>query len=124
MNNATPENGNNPERTASSTYHDIDEMHNFKIPHKNKSLFLFYINAWSLDKNFDDLQHLLSCTIKDFVIKARRGTRITKKSSSLVDLNLNNYSLEFTQTEVFASGTFLYINNYLSYKCRNDLNMY
>ena len=62
FNNATPENGNDPEKIASSKYYDIDEMHNIEIPHKNKSLSLFHINACSLNKNFDDLQHLLSCT--------------------------------------------------------------
>ena len=34
---------------------DIEEMYNIEIPHKNKSLPLFYINACSL-KNFDDKQ--------------------------------------------------------------------
>ena len=38
--------------------------------------------------------------------------------------NLNNYSFEFTPTETSAGGTLLYIVNHLSYKCRNDLNIY
>ena len=62
FNNATLENGNDPEKAASSKYYDIDEMHNIEIPHKNKPLSL--LNACSLSKNFDDLQHLLSCTKK------------------------------------------------------------
>ena len=62
FNSATPENGNGPETIASSKYYDINEMHNIEIPHKNKLLSLFHINACSLNKNFDDLQHLLSCT--------------------------------------------------------------
>ena len=39
-------------------------------------------------------------------------------------MNLNNYSFEFTPTETSAGGTLLYIANHLSYKCRNDLNIY
>ena len=39
-------------------------------------------------------------------------------------MNFNNYSFEFTPTETSAGGTLLYIANYLSYKCRNDLNIY
>ena len=39
-------------------------------------------------------------------------------------MNLNNYSFESTPTETSAGGTLLYIANYLSYKCRNDLNIY
>ena len=66
FNNATPENGNDPEKIASSKYHNIDEMHNIEIPHKNKLLSLFHVNACSLNKNFDDLQHLLNCSKKNF----------------------------------------------------------
>ena len=62
FNNATPENANDPEKVASSKYYDIDEMHNIEIPHKNKPLSLFHRNSCSLNKKFDDLQHLLSCT--------------------------------------------------------------
>ena len=59
FNNDTPENSNDPEKVCSSKYYDIEE-----IPNKNKSLSLFHINACSLNKNFDDLQHLLNCTNK------------------------------------------------------------
>ena len=96
-------------------------MHNIQIPHKNKSLSLFHINACSLHKNFDDLQHL-NCTKKSFDIIAISETRITKSLSN--NLNLNNYSFEFTPTETSSGGTLLYIANHLSYKCRSDLNIY
>ena len=99
-------------------------MHNLEIPQKNKSLSLFHINACSLNKNFDDLQHLLSCTKIKFDIIAISETRITKQVSLSSNLNLNNYSFEFTPTETFAGGTLLYIANHLSYKCRNGLNIY
>ena len=122
FNNTTPENSNDPEKNYSSKYYDIDEMHNTEIPHHNKSLSLFHINACSLNKNFDDLQNLLSCTKKNFDIIAISETRITKQGSLLNNLNLNNYSFEFTPTETSAGGTLLYIANHLSYKCCNDLN--
>ena len=99
-------------------------MHNIEIPHNNKSLSLFDINACSLNKNFDDLQHLLSRTKKNFDIIAISETRITKQVSLLNNLNLNNYSFEFTLTETSADGTLLYIVNHLSYQCRNDLNIH
>ena len=92
------------------------------MPHKNKSLFLFHIKACSLNKTFDDLQHLLSCTQKFFDIIAISETRITKNVSLLNNVNINNYSFEFTPTETSASGTHLCIANHLSYKCRTDLN--
>ena len=82
-------------------------MHDIKIPHKNKSLSLFLINACSLNKSLDDLQHLK-----------------TKNASLLNNLDLNNCSFEFTPSETFRGGTFLYVANHLSYKCGNDLNIY
>ena len=39
-------------------------------------------------------------------------------------MNLNHYSFEFTPTETSAGGTLFYIANHLSYKSRNDLNIY
>ena len=111
-------------KNASSKYYDTDEMHNIEIPHKNKSVSLFHINACSLNKNFDDLQHLLSCTQKNFNIIAINETRVTKNISLLNNLNFNNYSFEFTPTETSAGGILFYVANHLSYKCRNDLNIY
>ena len=49
---------------------------------------------------------------------------ITIQVSLLNNLNLNNYSFEFTPTETSAGGTLLYVANHLSYKCCNDLNIY
>ena len=57
---ATPENNNDHGNIFSSNYYDTDEMHNNEISNKNKSLCLFHTNACSVDKNFDNLQHLLS----------------------------------------------------------------
>ena len=99
-------------------------MHNIEIPHKNKSLSLFHINACSLKKKFDKLQHLLSCAKADFDIIAISQARITRQVSFLNNQNLNNYSFEFTTTETSTGDTLLHIANHLSYKCRNDLNIY
>ena len=85
---------------------------------------MFHINPCSLNKNFDDLQHLLSCTKKNFDIIATGETRITKQVSLLNNLNLNNYSFEFTPTKTSAGGTLLCIANHPSYKCCSNLNIY
>ena len=47
-----------------------------------------------------------------------------KKTSLTSNINLNNYSFEFTLTESTAGGTLLYKANHLSYKSRNHLNLY
>ena len=41
-----------------------------EIPSKDKSLALFHINACSLNKNFNELEHLLSCANKNFGVIA------------------------------------------------------
>ena len=104
--NATPENSNDPEKISSSKYYDINKIHNIKIPQKkkNKTLFLFHINACSLNKKFDDLKHRLKSTKKVFDIIAVSETRITMQVSLLNNLNLNNYFFEFTPTETSAGG--------------------
>ena len=98
-------------------------MHNIKIPHKNKLLSLFHINACSLNKTFDDFQHLLNCTKRNFDIIAISETRIPKQVSLSNNLNLNNYSFQYTPTETSAGSTLLNIANQQSYKCHNDLNI-
>ena len=90
FNNATPENNNDVEKICSSKYYDIEEMGNIEIPPTSKLLSLFHINACSLNKNFDDLQHLLSCTKAKLDIVAISETRITRQVSLLSNLNLNN----------------------------------
>ena len=99
-------------------------MHNVEIPNKNKSLSLFHIKAYSLNKNFDNLQRLLRCTKNNFDIIEVPEATITKQVSSLNNLNLNNCSYELTPTETIPGRTLLYIANHLSYKCRNDINIY
>ena len=95
-----------------------------KIPNKDKSLALFHINASSVNKNFDDLQHLLNCTNKSSDIIAITEPRITKNLSLTNNLTMNNFSFEFTLTESSAGSTLLYIANHLSYKPWLDLNIY
>ena len=83
---------------------------------------IFLFNSLSSNKNF-----LACCTNTDSNItqwKDHSETRITNQVSLSNNLNLNNYSFEFTPTETSAGGTLLYIANHLLYKCRNDLNIY
>ena len=73
-------NSDDPENTVSSKYYDTDELQNLKINNSN-SLSLFHINACSFSRNFDDLQHLLSCTNKTFDIIAITETIIKENVS-------------------------------------------
>ena len=70
------------------------------------------------------MDYLLKCTNKKFDVVAVSETRITRNTSKLCNISLKNYSVESTPTESTAGGTLLYIANHLSYKPRNDLNIY
>ena len=80
-----------------------------KKTNKSQSLSLFHVNVCSLSKSFNDLQNLLSCTNKNFDIIAITETRITKNMFITNNLNIKNYSIEFTPTETSAGGTLLLI---------------
>ena len=123
-NNASPEDNTDPENIAQSKYYDIHELKTMKVPNKDKSLALFHINACSLNKTFNELEHLLSCTNKNFDLIATSETRITKNISLKNNLTMNIFSFEFTPTESSPGGTLLYVANHLSYKPRLDLNIY
>ena len=90
---------NDPENVVNSKYYDIDQIQTLKFPDKRKSLTLFHINAYSLNKNFDDRDHLLNCTNKVFDITAVSETRISKQTSLTTNINMKNYAIEFTPTK-------------------------
>ena len=81
-------------------------MHNVEVLNKNKSLSLSHLNTCYLNKNFDDLQHLLSCAKNSFDIMGVTKTRITKEVHLLNNLNLNNYLYEFTSTKLLHVALF------------------
>ena len=115
---------NDPVNVVNSKYFDIGQIQNLKFPNKHKSQALFHINVYSLNKNFDDIDHPLKCTDKLCDIIAVTETRITKQTSLTTNINLRNYAIGLTPTESLAGGTLLYIASHLPYKFRPDLNIY
>ena len=124
FNNTSPEKDNDPVNVVNSKYYDVDQIQTLKFPNKHKCLSLFHITACALNKNFDDLDHLIKCINKVFDIIAVTETRITKQTPLTTNINLTNYAIEFTPTEFSAGGTLLCIASHLSYKPRPDLNIY
>ena len=74
-------NNNVADNFIHSKYFDIDEIQKLKIPNTEKYLSLFHINACSLRKIFDELQHLLKSTNKNFDVIAVTEMRIKKDIS-------------------------------------------
>ena len=64
---------------------------------------------------------IVNFTELNFDITVITETRTTKQVSILNNLNLNNYSYEYTPTETSPNGTLLFAVNHFSYKCHNHL---
>ena len=95
-----------------------------KIPNKNSCLSLFHINNCSLNKNFENLEYLIKSTNINFDIIVISKTRILKDTNIVKNINIPNFSFEFTPTKSTAGGTLLYIVDHLDYPNQNDLNLY
>ena len=95
-----------------------------KIPNKNSCLFLFHINTCSLNENVEDLEYLIKSTNSYIYIIAISETRILKDTNIVKNINIPNFSFEFTPTELTAGGTVLYIADHLAYQNLNDLILY
>ena len=102
FNSTSPEKNNDPINVVNSKYYDTDQIQTLKFPQKYKSLALFHINPYSLNKNFDDLEHLLKWTNNVFDIIAVTETRIKKQTCLTTNINLRNYAIEFIPTESSA----------------------
>ena len=113
-----------PENVVKCKYYNLEEVQTMKIPNKKSSLSLFHINTCSLSKNFEDLEYLLKTTNTNFEIIAISETRILKNTNIVKNINIPNFSYEFTPTESTAGGTLSYITEHLAYQKRNDLNIY
>ena len=82
------------------------------------------MNISTLQYHVDDLRYLVeSCPNKPKII-AITECRLRKNRKALSNIDLNNYSFEFTATESTKGGILIYIENDLRYKIRKDLNLY
>ena len=68
-----------------------------KIPNKKKTLPLFHINAYSLSKNFDDLEYLLKTTNTNFDMIAISETRILKNAKIMKNINIPVFLMSLLQ---------------------------
>ena len=116
LNNFTDDKKENELNLPNCKYRDPDYFKNLTKDFKRKASSFFYVNVCSLTKHFDDFN--------SFDVLVITESRIKKDSSRPINLSLNNYWTEHTQTESSAGGTLLFINKRLSYQLRNDLRIY
>ena len=70
----------------------------------------------------EDLEYLLKTTNINIDIIAISETKILKNTKVVNNINIQNFSYEFTPAESAAGKTLLYIADHLAYQKRNDLN--
>ena len=104
---------------------DLENDHNSSLslkPSSNLELLVNqFNNANANPEKSNDTEKVFSSKFYD--IEEMHHIEIPQVSL-LNNLNLSNYSFEFTPTETSPDGTLLYIANHLSYKCCNNLNIY
>ena len=102
-----------------------DEFYeNLKTISPTYNLYI-HMNISSLQYHIDDLRYLLkSCLNKPKIIGITEECRLRKNWEVLSNIDLNDYSFEFTATESTKGETLIYIQNDLRYKIRKDLNLY
>ena len=94
-------------------YYNIDDMQKIK---SNPNL--------SLNKDFDNLEYLIKTTNQTYDVIAISESRIKSNMDITTNINMPNYSIEYTLTQNHAAGTLLYISNNIAYKPRKVLNIY
>ena len=66
-----------------------------------------------LNKSLEDLKYLLKATNKTFDAIVINESRIIKDSNLFKNINIHNYSTEFTPTDSHVGGTFTLVTNYV-----------
>ena len=96
----------------------------YKKSKLNQTLYVFHLHTCSLNKNFHDLEYLIKTTNEPFDVFAISECRVKSNMDNATNINLPNYSIEYTPTESHARGTLLYSSNDIAYKQRQVLNIY
>ena len=92
----------------------ISPTYNLYI-HMNISLIQYHIN---------DLRDLVESWLNKPKIIGITECRLRKNRKVLSNVDLNDYSFEFTTTKSTEGGTLIYIQNDLRYNISKDLNIY
>ena len=86
-------------------------------------LAFIHLNISSLALHIDKLKLFLSLIKSKFDIICISESRITKNNSLTTNVNIG-YNFQHTPTESKAGASLMYISDKISYKMRNDLNIY
>ena len=106
-----------------SSYHNIEQINAIK-PDPSSSFGVIHTNLASIDLHFDDLLLSLSLIDIKFNIIGFTEHKIRKNKEPLKNISLKGYHpFIYQPTETTHGGAGLFIDDNLSYKVREDLNL-
>ena len=108
--------------SISCDYFDVDDFN--KIVINQSDLTAIHLNISSQALHIDKLKLFHSLIKTKFDIICISESRITKNNSLTTNINIPGYNFEHTPTESKAGDSLMYILDKISYKLRNDLNIY
>ena len=82
------------------------------------------MNISSISYHIDDLNTFIMNCKNEPKVTGISGCTIKAGRPPLSNINMNNYSYEYTPTESSKGGTLLYIDKNLRYRSRSDLTLY
>ena len=96
----------------------------YQINNNNSNNLFLHMNISSVSYHIDDLNtFIMNCKNKPKVIGISE-CRIKAGRSHLSNINMNNYSYEYTPNESSKGGTLLYIDKNLRYRPRSHITLY
>ena len=83
-----------------------------------------HLNVSSSQYHLEELSDFIDKSEAKFGVTGIAQSRLDKDITPQNKINLQNYNITHTQTESNKGGSLLFVSTNLSYKSRNDLNMY
>ena len=90
----------------------------------NNNTYLFFIIFFPISAHINNLRIFLNLVHHKFDIICISESRISANHSQTNDIDLPSPNIEQTPTESSSGGTLIYISQNLSYKHRQDLQIY
>ena len=110
------------ENLKSCDYCDVNDISKLRINENNLSVIQLNISSLLLHSN--ERKKFLSFFKVKFDTISISESRFTKSNTLTTNIDIPGYNIEHTPTESKAGGCLLFISDKISYKLRNNQNVY
>ena len=109
------------EENNSCKYYDIASLNSLKLDTEMSYFNLLHLNISSLSYNFEHLYDMLNQIDMKFQIIGITECKIRHLDNCKNNIELPDYTIEYTPSKSEKGGALLYLSNSLNYKVRKDL---